>query len=74
MDTNTILEMLTQPIIPAWVALVVVMTPILITAWYIGSHREEKPRGKRGRRRARSVAKKPAYEPDDGPRPARKLC
>lgn len=49
MDTNTILEVLTQPTIPAWVALLVVMTPILVAAWYIGSHREEKPRHKRRR-------------------------
>lgn len=67
MDTNTILEVLARPIVPAWVALLVVMTPILVTAWYIGSHREEKPRRKRNYRRTRSVAKKPSYEPDDGP-------
>lgn len=46
---------------------------VLLLVWYVDTHSADKPRRKRGRRRARPIAKKPAYEPDDGPLTARQL-
>ncbi len=46
---------------------------IMLLVWYVDSHSADKPRHKRGRRRARPVTKKPAYEQDDGPLTAKQL-
>lgn len=58
---------------PNEIALFVLAGLIMLLVWYVDTHSADKPRRKRGRRRAKAVAKKLAHEPDDGPLTAKQL-
>lgn len=51
---------------PNEIALFVFAGLIWLLGWYVDTHSADKPRRKRGHRRAKPAAKAPAYEPDDG--------
>lgn len=55
------------------IALFVFAGLVLLLVWYVDTHSADEPRRKRRRQRVKPVAKKPAYEPDDGPLTAKQI-
>lgn len=55
------------------ISLFVLAGLIALLVWYVDTHRADKPRRKRGHRRAKPSTKAPAYEPDDGPLTAKQI-
>lgn len=55
------------------ISLFVLAGLIALLVRYVDTHSADKPRRKRGHRRAKPATKAPAYEADDGPLTAKQL-